>query len=163
MNPRFSNRRDHALTLVEVLAVVVVLAVLAAMLLPANSGSRSKAVAMRWACVNNLKQIGLAYRIWAGDQTAKFPMEVSVTNGGTMEMKASGENAWLNFLVMSNELSTPKILFCPADTDRFPPATNFSSGLRNKVSYFVGLDASAEYPQQLLSGDDNFAISGVPV
>ena len=45
-------------------------------------------------CVNNLKQIGLAARIWANDNDNIFPPD---------------------FISMSNELATPKILFCPAD------------------------------------------------
>ena len=121
MKPRVSNHKTAALTLVEVLVVIAMLVVLAAMLLPAQSHPRK---AMQIQCVNNLKQIGLAYRIWAGDQTAKFPMEVSVTNGGTMGL-ADGQNAWINYFVMSNELSTPKILHCPADANSFA-ATNFS-------------------------------------
>ncbi len=80
-----------------------------------------------------------------------------------MELVASGKNVWLNYLVMSNELSTPKLLICPADTERFPPATNFSTDLVGKISYFVGLNASLNFPQAVLSGDDNFEINGVPV
>jgi hypothetical protein len=54
---------------------------------------------LRIECVNNLKQIGLAYRLWAEDNGGKFPMEISVTNGGTMGL-GEGRNTWINFLVM---------------------------------------------------------------
>jgi prepilin-type N-terminal cleavage/methylation domain-containing protein len=160
MKPRFSNQRNHALTLIEVLVVIAVLAVLVAMLLPTGPHVGQKAI--RINCVNNLKEIGLAYKLWAGDHNDKLPMEVSVTNGGTMELVADGKNAWLNFLVMSNELSTPKILYCYADEDHVY-AAKFSSDLQSNVSYFVGLNATTNYPQSILSGDDNFEISGVPV
>lgn len=154
-----SNRSRRAFTLVEVLVVVIVLFVLAAMILPNLAGSHRSS---RIGCVNNLKQIGLSYRLWEGDNGDKFPMSVSVTNGGTMGL-ANGRNAWINFLVMSNQLSTPKILHCPSDTDTFA-ATNSWSELNNQnVSYFVGLDASENDPQAILSGDDNFEINGVPV
>ena len=64
---------------------------------------------------------------------------------------------------MSNELSAPKILICPADTNRFA-ANNFTTDFNNaKISYFVGLNADNIHPQTILSGDDNFEISGVPV
>lgn len=140
--------------------VIAALIVLVAILLPVFYNPPIHAY--RINCVNNLKEIGLAYRIWAGDQTSKFPMEVSVTNGGTMGL-ADGRNAWINYFVMSNELSTPKILHCPADTNSLA-ATNFSFGFNNQmVSYFVGLDASDGYPQRFLSGDDNFEINGVPI
>lgn len=159
MKPRFSNQRNHALTLVEVLVVVVVLAVLAAILLPVSHAPHK---ALRIYCVYNLKQVGLAYRIWAGDNNDKYPMEISVTNGGTMGL-ADGRNAWINYFVMSNELSTPKLLYCPADNDHVR-ATNFTTDFNNsKISYFVGLDANTNSPQVFLSGDDNFAIGGVSV
>jgi prepilin-type N-terminal cleavage/methylation domain-containing protein len=158
MKPRFPNQRNHALTLIEVLVVIVVLTVLAVVLLlaliPARHGGPN--------CRSNLLQIGLASRIWADDNNDKFPMQVSVTNGGTMEL-ANGNNAWINFFVMSNELSTPKILICPQDA-KAVLATNFGAGFNNKnISYFVGLDATDIQPQTILSGDDNFVIGGVPV
>lgn len=79
-----------------------------------------------------------------------------------MELIATG-NVAAGYLVMSNELSTPKILRCPADIRRVW-ATNFSTGFDNShISYFVGLDAAETEPQMFLSGDDNFAIGGVPV
>jgi prepilin-type N-terminal cleavage/methylation domain-containing protein/prepilin-type processing-associated H-X9-DG protein len=160
MNPRFSNQRNQAMTLVEVLVVIAMLAILAAMLLPANTGGPRKA--RRINCVNNLKQISIAYYVWASDNNGKFPMEVSMTNGGTMELVANGKNAWLNFLVMSNELNTPRILYCTADADH-AYAAKFSSDLQSSVSYFVGLNAATNYPHSFLSGDDNFEINGVPV
>jgi prepilin-type N-terminal cleavage/methylation domain-containing protein len=162
MKPRFSNQRNHALTLIEVVVVIAVLAVLVGMLLPARPHHPVKAKQIQ--CVNNLKQIGLAYIIWAGDHNDKFPMQVSIvgTNGGgTMEL-VNGTNAWINFVVISNELSTPKILYCPADSDHVR-ATNFTTDFNNgKISYFVGLDVTNESnSHMLLSGDDNFAIGSV--
>lgn len=160
MKPRCSNQRSQALTLVEVLVVIAVVVVLAMLVLPLSDGGPHHA--RRINCTNNLKQIGLGYRIWAGDNNDKYPMEISVTNGGTMEL-VNGRNAWLNYLVMSNELSTTKILFCQLDEEHQPPATNFSSQLAGHISYFVGLDAGAKFPQAFLSGDDNFEIGGAPV
>jgi len=160
MKPRVSNQKTAALTLVEVLVVIFVLFVLATMLLPMLAAKKKSS---KLGCVNYLKEIGISYRIWAGDNNDKYPMQVSVTNGGAMELTADGRNAWLNFLVMSNELSTPKILICPQDKKHLPTAVDFSSGLAGHISYFVGMDADQGHPQMLLSGDDNFAIGGVPV
>ncbi len=159
MKPSRSNQSRRAFTLVEVVVVIVLLFFVVALLLPSMAGSHRSS---RIGCVNNLKQIGLSYRLWEGDNGDKFPMSVSVTNGGTMGL-ANGRNAWINFLVMSNQLSTPKILHCPSDTDGVM-ATNSWSGLNNQnVSYFVNLDASESNPQTILSGDDNFEINGVAV
>jgi hypothetical protein len=147
------------MTLMDVVVVVFVLAVLVAMFLPAL-GRPKRGNHMN--CSNNLKQIGLAYQLWKDDNGGKYPMDVSVTNGGTMGL-ANGRNTWINFFVMSNQLSTPKVLHCPADTNGIV-ASNSWGGLNNQnVSYFVGLDASPDDPQAILSGDDNFEIGGVPV
>ena len=84
-------------------------------------------------------------------------MAVSVTNGGAMELIAAG-NIAACFRVMSNELSTPKILLCPEDTHR-AYATNFSTGFSNtNISYFINRDAAESYPQMILDGDDNLLV-----
>jgi len=139
--------------------VIATLAVLFVLLLPAlvTVGHNGR---QRINCVSNLKQIGIAYRLWEGDNNGKYPMAVSVTNGGAMELVATG-NVAAGFLVMSNELSTPKILLCPEDTYRVR-ATNFSTLNSSNISYFVGLDAAETKPQLFLSGDDNFTIGGIP-
>jgi prepilin-type processing-associated H-X9-DG protein len=161
MKPRFSNQRNQALTKIEVVVIVAAIGFFVLLISPALMAAKHGA--KRINCVSNLKQIGIAYRLWEGDHNNKYPMAVSVTNGGTMGL-ADGRNAWINYFVMSNELSTPKILHCPADINRFA-ATNFSVGFNNQnISYFVGLDVTNDTnPQMLLSGDDNFAINGMEV
>jgi len=157
MKPHCSNRRNHALTLVETILVASVIAFFALMFLPAilaRPHHRS-----RISCTNNLKQTWLAYKIWAGDNNDKLPFEVSTANGGCMEAAAGG-NATAIFQVMSNELSTPKILICPDDKEHLI-ATNFSTGFSGKnISYFVGLDAVNGSSQSILSGDDNLEFGG---
>ena len=54
---------------------------------------QAKQRAQSIACINNMKQIGLAARLWANDHNNVFPPD---------------------FVTMKNELNTPKILFCPA-------------------------------------------------
>ncbi len=160
MNLRVFSRTAAALTLIEVLVVISIIAVLVAILLPALASGKKKS--SRLGCVNCLKQISLAGRIWSGDNEDKYPMAVSTATGGAMELVATGDVVSV-FQVMSNELSTPKILYCPNDTEH-SMATNFGSGLTSRnISYFVGLDASANFSQAFLSGDDNFQVDGVPV
>ena len=160
MKPHQSKRRDCALTLIEVLVTIIILVVLIAILLPIMAGFKRKS--SKVGCVNCLKQISLSCRIWEGDNGDKYPMFVSVTNGGAMELVATG-NVVAVFQCMSNELSSPRIVVCPDDADHFA-ATSFSSDFTAKnISYFIGVDANEENPQMILAGDDNFEINGVRV
>ena len=147
---------SNGLTLIEALIVVFVLTVLAALLLPAHTGN--KASPHRINCVNNLKSLGEGYRQWALDHNEQFPMQASVTNRGAMEWAAQGL-AWPVYQLMSNELSTPRILVCPADKQRrsassFNQRTNFCN-----LSYFIGMDAHSQAPSMFLSGDSNLEIN----
>src|SRR5262245_49972058 len=73
----------HAFTLIELLVVIAIIAILASMLLPTLGRARQRA--QRIACVNNLQQISLAFRVWAGDNGDRLPMAVSATQGRTHE------------------------------------------------------------------------------
>jgi competence protein ComGC len=146
------SKQNRAITLLEIMVVCAVLAIFALMFLPAIHTPHAHAY--RIQCVNNLKQIGLATRVWEGDHTDRYPMQVSVTNGGAMEF-AFGTNLWKNFQVMSNELSTPKVLICPSPSDSRTAATNFDFLRNSNISFFVGIDAEESNPQMILAGDRN--------
>jgi type II secretory pathway pseudopilin PulG len=157
MNFTFQRFSKNGFTLVALLVIIAVIAVLAAMLLPALANAKGKA--QRINCVNNLKQLGLAYRIWEGDNGDKYPMDVPMAKGGTKEF-ITGADTFRHFQVMSNELSTPRILVCPADTRT--AAANFVRLKNQNVSYFVALDASDAHPQRFLSGDRNITGPAAP-
>src|ERR1039458_6134553 len=144
--PRHFTRQGF--TLVGLLIIIAVLGILAAMLIPALVSAKGKS--KRIQCVSNLKQDGLAFRLWEGDNGDKYSMAVSTNKNGTMEYAA---DVFRHFQVMSNELSTPKILVCPADNRT--AAASFARLENQNVSYFVGLDATDVRPQMLLTGDRN--------
>src|SRR5436305_9431787 len=72
--------RARAFTLIELLTVMAIIAILASLLLPALS--QGKARAQRIQCTNNLRQIGLAFHMFAHDHNNAFPMAVPVQLGG---------------------------------------------------------------------------------
>lgn len=74
--------------------------------------ARAKAMAIQ--CVNNMKQLGLAVKVWALDNGDMTPPDV---------------------LQMTNEMSTPKILACPADTAHPVATGGWSSYSAANCSY----------------------------
>jgi prepilin-type processing-associated H-X9-DG protein len=160
-------------TLIDLLLVIAVLFILISVFTPKLA--INKARPEKIICTNNLKQIGLAFRIWSGDQQDTSPQLTSVTNKGAMEAVLGGNVAAV-FQVMSNQLMSPKILFCPTDKKRIQASTfdrsdssiakqggNILFGGNTNLSYFVGLDAKDTSPSMFLSGDDNFLIGGTNI
>src|SRR5271154_7114699 len=81
------KRKIGAFTLIELLVVIAIIAILASMLLPALA--RAKQKAQRISCINNLKEVGTAYRIWSNDNGDKFPAQQTVALGGWSDYVAN--------------------------------------------------------------------------
>lgn len=95
----------------------------------------------RIKCENNLKHIGLAFRIWSSDHKDLFPFNVSTNQGGTQEFcdrdtNGFDRNAFRHLMIMSNELSTTIILLCPLDTNR-TRAVDFAHVGPENLSYQI--------------------------
>jgi prepilin-type N-terminal cleavage/methylation domain-containing protein/prepilin-type processing-associated H-X9-DG protein len=157
MKSKLTKQSCKALTLVEVLVVIAVLVIVAAMLFWPRP--RATARAPRISCMNNLKQIGTAFRIWAGDHNERYSILVPAREGGTLEF-ATGSEVFRHFQILSNELGqAPKVVICPADAKR-ESAQSFSNNFNNStLSYFIGIDANDNFPQRLQSGDRNLSDS----
>jgi competence protein ComGC len=148
----------EAFTLIELLAVIGVIALVAAVIFPALA--REKQKARRIQCMENLKQLGVSFRPNPIDNGNRPSTQASTNREAALGYIASGE-AFRYFQAMSNHLSVPKVLVCPADVR--VPAKDFGPGLSNaNLSYFVNLNASETYPQMVCYGDRNLT-NGLPL
>ena len=149
MKPRWQP--GSAFTRIELLVIVGLVVIVVVVLIPGMVHIKSRA--RREQCAENLKRVGLAFKQWSLDSMDAFVMQYPERQGGSMESATNGQ-VFRTFQVMSNELFTPTILICPADSR--PAATSFTEGFSNtNISYFVGVDATDTDPQMFLVGDRN--------
>jgi prepilin-type processing-associated H-X9-DG protein len=159
------RRTARGFALKELVATVIVLALLALVMFTVAGNYKTRSQRLR--CVGNLKKIGVAMRGFAIDVqgTATNAAADVITNSSVAlgpNQKAQINEVVGCFQSISNELNTPAVLVCPADATR-TPAANFGSGFSTpNISYFLGIDVSAGFPDELRAGDRQLKINGAP-
>ena len=129
------------------------------MLLPATIHNQRG----RIPCLSNLKQINIAFIMYAADNAGKFPMNFSGTNGNMTTSVGNGEVSPIIQKLSPYCGHNPAILVCPSDVDRHA-TTNFEELTDLNISYFINADASANNSAfSILAGDRNLEAASQPV
>lgn len=118
--PALYHGANQALTgvILGYLSIFLTTVILAETLLPVLTKAKDRV--QENLCINNMKEVALAFNIWRADNGGRFPFHVSTNAGGTLEFalpsEESGDPNSYRHLAVLDAISNKKILICPADS-----------------------------------------------
>ena len=161
------NKNLHGFTLIELLVVVAIIAILAAMLLPALSKAREKA--RQSVCMNNLKQLGLATHMYVEDYDGALPYGC-VINGIWAGFADPRFGAWffllapyvnvpvLNYAHLDwhsweHYKKNPTVFFCPSKRPLLHYDNIYMDWMKNMAAYAPSIWVTDRSPLRTTSAD----------
>ena len=159
MKLKLSSPQRGESGLLDLFVMLIAVALVALLFLPVIAKRRARSSGI--GCANNLKQIAVSVWMWSDDNGGRPPSHVPTKEGGAQELIEAGSVAGY-FMVMSNELGTPKIVACPDDPAHMP-AADFGTLRETNIGYFVVPEAGRAITNLWLSGDRHLATNRVPL
>jgi prepilin-type N-terminal cleavage/methylation domain-containing protein/prepilin-type processing-associated H-X9-DG protein len=140
---RHRQSRRRGFTLIELLVVIAIIAILAAILLPVLSQAKKRAWTIQ--CVSNLRQIGVAMKIFADDNNQLFPESGGDIYWGATDA-TTGKPSWMEQIVAN--VQNTNIYNCPANVQ-------LPRDMQGPFNYFNGCRAAFLVADEYASLNNN--------